>query len=286
VKRVTVLVLAVLIASGCGGPSSSASAPPPTDGPPGPEGFVLRTTVHQAIPPAAAFEELMPPVLIEDGIALLRAPQDAIFPPGLATILQQHAISEAGIARIVEAARAGGLLSTTTDFAPDAAPGSRTAEIVFVIDGVEHRVTGDPNRQIVCVTTPCEAAPGTPEAFGGFWAKLGDLNGLVGEELGPATVHEPEQLALLLTAPPLDATIPVEYADWPLEGVAMQEFGVELPGGSPSRCGIVEGADLPRVMAALRAANAYTRWRDSTGAELGIVSRPLFPGEPSPCEPA
>jgi hypothetical protein len=46
---------------------------------------------------------------------------------------------------------------------------------------------------------------------------------------------------------------------------------------------VVEGKEVASVVEALRAGNEYTRWRDGTGAELGIVSRPLFPDEPSPC---
>ena len=91
----------------------------------------------------------------------------------------------------------------------------------------------------------------------------------------------------MLTEPMLDATLEPEYADWPVEGVAMRDFGVELtaPGQPPVRCGVVED-DVSIIIEALRAGNEYTRWRDGSGAEHGIVSRPLFPGEPSPCEPS
>jgi hypothetical protein len=83
----------------------------------------------------------------------------------------------------------------------------------------------------------------------------------------------------------LDATLPPQYADWPVSGVSMHDFGVELssPNLPPSRCGIVEGPEVATVIEALRAGNEYTRWRDGSGAEYGIVSRPLFPDEPSPC---
>ncbi|HET9344305.1 MAG TPA: hypothetical protein VFO05_01280, partial [Candidatus Limnocylindrales bacterium] len=160
------------------------------------------------------------------------------------------------------------------------------AEVVLVIDGVEHRISGDPDRQIVCVTTPCEAAPGTPEAFGGFWARLQEPQAFLGDELGAAEVYEPDRLAMLLTEPKLDATIEPEYADWPLEGASMRDFGVEVPGAPPARCGTVEGDEVAIVIEALRAGNEYTRWRDGSGDEYGIVSRPLFPGEESPCGPS
>ena len=275
-----VLVAACTKASPSPSPSASPSSPPPA------EGFSLRTKLSQAIPPIGAFEDLRPPVAVEDGVLLIHAPLDTMFPMGLATVFQAHAISDAGIQMIIEAATAAGLLSGTTDFAPDGPPGSKTAEVVLVIDDVEHRITGDPDRQIVCVTTPCEAPAGTPEAFGGFWAKLQDPQAFLNEELDAAEVYEPERIAILLTEPRLDATLEPEYADWPVEGVSMRNFGIELPGAPPARCGVVEGDEAATVIEALRAGNEYTRWRDGTGAEFGIVSRPLFPGEESPCGPS
>ena len=286
-NRLTILAAtAVLVVACTSAAPSQAPSTPPSSAPPSGEGFSLRTKLSQSIPPAAAFDALRPPVAIEDGVLFIHAPLDTSFPMGLATILQGHAISDAGIQMIIDAATQAGLLSGTTDFAPDRMPGSKVAEIVLVIDGVEHRITGDPDRQIVCVTTPCEAAPGTPEAFGGYWAKLQDPQAFLGDELGAAEAYEPERIAILLTEPKLDATLEPDYAEWPLEGASMRDFGVEFPGAPPSRCGVVEGDDVPVMIDALRAANEYTRWRDGSGDEYGIVSRPLFPDEESPCGPS
>ena len=287
-NRLSILAATAVLVAACSAPGTSAPpspSTPPSSAPPT-TGFSLQTSVRQSIPPLAAFADLRPPVAVKDGVLLIHAPLDTSFPMGLSTIFQAHAISDAGIQMIIDAAADAGLLSGATDFAPDQAPGSRVAEVVLVIDGVEHRITGDPDSQIVCVTTPCEAPAGTPEAFGGFWAKIQDPQAFLNEELGAAEVYEPERIAILLTEPRLDATLEPEYADWPVDGVAMGDFGVELPGNPPARCGVVEGEAVAAVVDALRAANEYTRWRDGTGAELGIVSRPLFPDEESPCEPS
>jgi hypothetical protein len=45
----------------------------------------------------------------------------------------------------------------------------------------------------------------------------------------------------------------------------------------------VDGVEMDALLAAFRRANSHTRWTDDTGAELGIVARPLFPDEPDPC---
>ena len=289
---IAALALAVVVA-GCTAGQASPSAPvsepasvaPSVPASPTAEGFALRTSLSQAISPVDAYRSLHPPLAIQDGVAIIPAPQDAIFPPGLVTTLEQHPISDAGVQTIISAAATAGLLSGPTDFAPDRMPGSKTAELQFVISGVARTVSGDPDRQIVCVTAPCDPAPGTPEAFAGFWAKLQDLPAFVGDELGEAAVYRPERLALLLTEPPVDATLPPQYADWPIAGVSMRDFGTEIAGTPPARCGIVEGEALPAVVAALDSANTYTRWRDGSGDEFGIVSRPLFPDEASPCGP-
>ena len=63
----------------------------------------------------------------------------------------------------------------TVDFVPpDAMPGrlARTASRSWSMASL-HDLTGDRRRRVmVCVTTPCDPAPGTPEAFGAFWASL------------------------------------------------------------------------------------------------------------------
>jgi hypothetical protein len=290
-NRLSILAATAVLVAACSAVGPSQPTPPspsrPPSAPPSAQGFSLRTALRQSIPPAAAFNQLRPPVAIENGVLLIHAPLDTMFPMGLSTAFQQHTISEAGIQMIVDAATEAGLLTGVTDFAPDSPPGSSVAEVVLVIDGVEYGITGDPDRRIVCVTTPCEAAHGTPEAFGGFWAKLEDPQAFLGDELGMAGISEPKRLAILLTEPTLDATLEPEYADWPVEGVSMRDFGVELaaPGLPPARCGVIE-SEVSVVTSALRAGNESTRWRDASGAEYGIVSRPLFPGEASPCEPS
>jgi hypothetical protein len=258
-------------------PASSPTAPPTT------EGFKLRTAVDQSIPPATAFRALEPPIDIRDGVAIVHGPMDAIAPAPLLPVIDVREISDSGIRRLIDEAAAAGLLDGPTDLTGGSQPGSMTAEIVFVIDGAERRVTGDPGKRIVCVVGPCDPPPGTPAAFAGFWAKLETLPDWLDSELGDPVPYEPDRMAILLTEPALDANLPIEYADWPIDGVAMAHFGVEQPGAPTSRCGLVDGDQLAAALAAFADANQYTRWQDGTGAEMGIVARPLFPVEESPC---
>jgi hypothetical protein len=273
-SRSSLLVGTILLLIACN-PFASPSAPPLANG------FALRAWTTQALPPAGTFTSDGPSLGISDGRLITPGPQIDIFPSPLMPNVQQRPISDAGIGAIVEAARSAGLLEGPTDLTGGSQPGAVTAHLLFVVDGVEREVVGDPTRQIVCITTPCEAAPGTPEAFGGVWARLMDVPGWLGGELGPEAPFDFTRLAVLLTEPMLDATLPPSFAPWPLERPMMQ-FGVAL--GEPlPRCGAVDGVEMDALLAAFRGANSHTHWTDGSDAQVGIVARPLFPREPIPC---
>ncbi len=278
-RDLAVLLLTVGIVVGCSRSGSAASSPG------SPAGFALRAWTSQAVEPVAGFRAGGTSIAIDDGRLISHGPMMAIYPGPLLPNLQQRPISDAGIEALIAAARAAGMLDGPTDMTGGLAPGGISAHVLFVIDGIEREVVGDPSRQIVCITTPCEAAPGTPESFAGYWARISDPAGWLAGELGAETPFEPERLAILLTAPVEDAALQQGIAAWPLE-TPMLEFGVDLAGAAgdpPARCGVVEGADLAAALAAFRTANELTRWTDGTGDQLGIVARPLFPGEPDPC---
>jgi hypothetical protein len=279
-RRFVLLALVAGLAAGCG--SSAGTSP---TGPAG--GFAVRAWVTQAIPPVDAFPSAGPSLAINDGLLIVPGPVPAIYPGPLLPNLQQRPISDAGLATIHAAAAAAGLLDGPTDLTGGTLPGGQTAHLLFVIDGVEREVLGNPGKQIVCITTPCEAAPGSPEAFAGFWSRLTDVAGWLGAELGQETPWEPGRVAVLLTEPRLDATIPPSFIPWPLDE-PMDKFGTVFatPEGTPPvRCGVIEGDELAAALAAFRSANQLTRWTDAAGNEYGAVVRPLFPGEPDPCGP-
>jgi len=272
-RRISTLIVALLIAGGCAGGGSSPSPSAPTTG------FALRAWISQALPPVGAFRTAGPHLTIEGGRLIVHGPQMAIYPGPLLPNLQQRPLSQAAIDAIVAAARAAGLLDGPTDLTGGLKPGAQTAHLLFVIDGVEREVLGDPTRQIVCVTTPCDGGPGTPEAFGQFWARIHDIGAWLGTELGPETPYIADRFAVLLVEPVEDASLPPSFAPWPLE-VPMAQFGVVL---ADARCGVIEGDSLKAALAAFGAANELTRWTDSTDAVFAAVVRPLLPGEPDPC---
>jgi hypothetical protein len=280
-RRLTSLVLLVLLVCGCAAAGSSPTGSSPAPSTPA-TGFALRAWISQALPPVGAFRTAGPSMAIDDGRLISYGPQIDIYPGPLLPNLLERPISQAGIDAIVAAARAAGLLDGPTDFTDNSPPGSQTAHLVFTIDGVEREVLGDPTRQIVCIRAPCVASPGTPEAFGAFWAQVQDVSSWLRSELGAEVPFTTDRLAILLTEPVVDATLQPGFARWPL-AVPMATFGVEWPGSPPARCGVVEGADLAAALGAFRTANELTRWTDDSNSQYGLVARPLFPGEPDPC---
>lgn len=277
-RRVSTVSLALFLLAGC---ASSGASPSP------PAGFSLRAWVTQALEPVAGFGMGGSSLAISGGRVIVSGPIPAMFPGPILPNLQQRTISQNGIDAIVAAAKAAGLLEGPTDLTGAPLPGAPTGHLLFVIDGVEREIVGRTDSQIVCITTPCEAAPGTPEAFGGFWSLLSNLDAWMPGELGHQTPYDAERLAILLTEPKLDATLPPTSAPWPLEG-PLSKFGVVFStpqGVPPVRCGVVEGADLAAALLAFRNGNELTRWTDATGDERGVTVRVLVPGEPDPCLP-
>lgn len=248
--------------------------------------YALRATWQQSIPPEAKFTQLPYALITPDGVVVTQGPVPAIFPGPLLPNLQGAPISESGFDRIVERARALGLLEGDGDFGPpEPMPGSLSGLIELRVDGAMRQLTGDPNSAIQCITTPCDPAPGSPEAFGTFWSEVGDLRTLVGEELGADAPYQPDGYALLIgVTPPDDAGLAPQVQRWPLETL-LAETGVPIGDDPQPRCATIRGEDAATLEAAFAAANQLTQWVDAGGGSadaLSIAVRPLLPGD-DPC---
>jgi hypothetical protein len=281
-KRLGVAAAVVLVAA-CGstggttGTSPGGSAEPDT-------GYALRAVVTQAIPPTARFTWLPYAFISTDGIVVTQGAVPAIFPGPLVAPLFGAQLSDAGYDQVVERARSLGLLEGSGDFSPaNPMPGSMTGTIELMADGALHEITGDPNANIQCITTPCDAAPGTPEAFGSFWLDLGNLRGLVGDQLGPDAEYHPEGYALLVgTPPPDDSGIEPHVVDWVLD-TSLADIGEPIGADQFPTCGTVRGDDAATLEAAFAGANQLTMWLDDSVSEpVSMTVRPLLPGD-DPC---
>lgn len=279
-RKVIIVMFALALAvAACGSAAISPSTSPGAS--PGAQTYWLRVSTTQALPPLNLFGNLPLLAITGDGIAVTPGPMIEIYPGPLVPSLTGRRVSGAGQAKIIEVARSLGLLDGPTDFSGGAAvPGGILGRIEITIDGRRLTLTGNPAAQIVCITTPCIPAPGSPEAFGELWRQLADLSAWLGAELGPESPYAAPALALLVQpAPQPDPQLPQAPADWPLD-VALATFGGPVANGT-ARCGVVTGADLDTLRPALAAANQLTPWIQdpSSSATFGLTVRPMVPGE-------
>jgi hypothetical protein len=247
--------------------------------------FYLRAYFTQALPPRNTFNWLAS-LTVADGLLLDGNVAIPMIFPGPLTILPiARPITPAGIQMLVDEARRLGLLSDKTDYTGgQPMPGARLAQLQLIVDGVTYDLTGNPDLQIVCVRAPCEAPPGTPEAFAAFWQELMMAQTWLDAELGPVQQYQPARVALLLTTPTNQgmANRPV---DWPFD-TPLAEAGVEYPGEAGDRCVTLSGDALAAVWPTLRDGTQLTVFVDSAGTRAAPIVRVLVPGDESPCPDA
>lgn len=265
---------------------TAGAQPTPSPTPTPFEGLYLRAWLSQALPPEHTFGWL-PMLTIDDGIAIdgnVAVP--AIYPGPLLIVPNARAITAAGQAALVDQARELGLIDGETDFTGDRpAPGSPTAHILFIIDGRQVELVGDPTALVRCPDgdqTRCFPEPATPEAFGWYWQRIGYLDEWLATELGPIAQYTPERIAAVTTAPIEEDEQFITEVDWPLE-TSFGEFGVPAPVAPDARCATVSGEQLEALLPVLREANQLTRFIDGDGEQRSLLVRVLVPGEPSPC---
>jgi hypothetical protein len=289
-RRLAAPAFVALLVAGCvsattAGPTTAPATPSGSAVPAGSSaaggsvnGFYLRAWQTQALAPQYTFGSV-PTATVSDGQfidGMVAIPM--IYPGPLYVGLSARPVSAPGIQAIVAEARADGLMGETTDFSKGLMPGAVSAHIQLVVDGVSHELTGS----LPTGTPAASVTPGTPEAFEAFWSKLQTLNTWLAADLGPSASYSPTSIAVLLTPPTAGPTdIKPQVVAWPLAGT-FAKFGTPM-GNDSDRCGIVTGSDLAKLLPAVRAGNALTRFTDSTGATDAIAVRVLVPGETGPC---
>jgi hypothetical protein len=281
-RSLVTIPLAAILLTACAGSSASPS-PEPT--PPADAQVRLRVTALQALPPPATFGWLPSVVITLDGRVLSGGAVPAIFPGPLVNPVVERRITANGWATVVAAARAAGLLGGVRDFTGgQMPPGSMVTRLEIVADGRVFELVGDASRIMVCVTTPCDPQPGSPEAFGGFISRLTDLGSWLGADIGPESMYAPSGYAVLVGPAPDDQGLAQPPIAWPF-AAGFAAFGKPLADASNRRCGSLVDDDAAAIRAAFGAATQITRWRDPTdGSFRGLTVRPLLPGDGDPCE--
>lgn len=284
-RRLWPLLLTVVSLAACAGAGPSPS-PTPEPTPPEEAQVLLRVTQVQALPPRTTFAWTPTIVITLDGRVLVGGAVPAVYPGPLLGPIVERQLSPAGWAAIVNEARRAGLLTGARDFTGGGIPpGGVTARLQITADGKVFDLIGDPSRIMMCITTPCDPAPGSPEAFGGFLVRLVDLGSWLAGQLGPERAHVPAGFAILVGAAPAEEPgLSGPPAAWPL-AAGLAAFGAPLADGSGDRCGTVVGPDAATLWPHLQAATSITRWSDPADGSLhGLLVHPLLPGDGDPCE--
>jgi len=273
------LLVTALVGAGCAAPSPSPPPSPSPAGSPTPVGALwLRATLTRRAVPLGQFGSLLAVAITADGVVVTQGAVVAIFPGPLVPPLTGRPISGRGFGAIVTAARDLGLLTGQSDFTGGPRPGQELGRIELVAGDRVVELVGDPGRVMQCITTPCDPASGTPEAFDAFWQRISDLSWL-GSELGPEAPYQPQAYAILVGPAPDPQGLPQAPADWPL-AAPLATLGDPV-GDGVHRCATIRGDEAARLRPALEAANQITAWTQdpSTSAAFGVAVRPLLPGE-------
>jgi hypothetical protein len=200
-----------------------------------------------------------------------------IYPGPIYVGLSERPISSTGIDAIVAEARKDGLLGDKSDFSAGMMPGSISAHIDLVVDGVTHDLTGT----LPSDSTMTSATPGTVDSFHAFWNRVSTLSTWLAADLGGSTSYSPTSIAVMLTPPTTaPADLKVQETAWPLGTFAT--FGTAM-GTQGYRCATVTGGGLTKLLPVLQGANQLTRFTDSTGAKMSAQVLVLVPGDQGPC---
>ena len=287
IRPLAALVVAAAVLAGCvtsagvagsSAPGGSGTPEASATGLSASGGFYMRAWQTQALAPQYMFGSL-PSVTIAGGQfidGMVAIPM--IYPGATYVGLSARSISGAGVDAIVAEARKDGLLGDKSAFTEGVMPGSITAHIQLVVNGVTHDLSGS----LPSDTTTSSTAPGTADAFHAFWNRISSLGTWLAADLGQSNPYTPTSIAVMLTPPvAAPADLKVQETAWPLSGT-LATFGAPL-GTSGYRCGVVTGSDLGKLLPAVQASNQLTRFTDSTGAKMSLQVEVLVPGDAGPC---
>ena len=189
-------------------------------------------------------------------------------------------ITSHGLDVVGNALRNDGLLGKTTDFecpAPsdtDSGPvgGWGYVKLQIVAEGIQYNLRGS------CpygdYSAPSMPVAGSYSAFDDFTTHLANMEGWLGDDLGPAKAWTPEKLVVDAEAPDDAWWEPEVDQHDTVAWVAgtFDHFGV---------CGELTGTNLTKQLPAIKAAHEGTVFVDSAGQKRVLAIHVLMPNEPA-----
>ncbi len=217
------------------------------------DGTVVTPGVHTEIYPGPAIDEPIATPITEGGVqAILHAAREAgLFRTESYTDPGSVGIADAPTTTIT--VMAGGGTFTTSVYALGEAPAGRTPGM------------GDKELRV-------------RRAIGGFVDRLVDLRRwLPRGSVGADEPFRPSALAVYVGAYRPDGSLDEPATEWPLP-VGLAGFGHPLPALPDTRCAVVAGGQLAKLMPLAQGANQLTPWA-SDGRRFGLSFRPLLPDQ-------
>jgi hypothetical protein len=287
-KRALSIVALVALAGCAGTPSPTpASSPPTTAGPtkaatapptPAAGGLLLRIDSAGGLAaPQEQFLRLPQVAVYQDGSLVTQGPMLELYPGPALPNLQVTRLSAAGVARIVELARAAGLRGPNRRLEAGGIADAPATVFTAVIDGERHVTTAVALATESGLTVPDGDLPAR-QALLVLQQAVGDMRSTPGAVVGDDAPYQWSALRVVVTTQlPPDDGIQAQILGWPLP-TPLAEFGAPVAADPNLRCGVLEGDDLARVQPLLAKANQLTRWQ-SGPTKFQLLLRPLLPDE-------
>jgi hypothetical protein len=200
-----------------------------------------------------------------DGRVVVIGPTALQYPGPALPNLQEFRVTRAGLARILETARAAGLLDDAVpDYGDPGVTDQATTTVTVRADGITRRV------DVYALGFRGRVSGVTPEQseqrdrLQQFIELAGDA-GALGDDVVAGSERRYEPTALAVRVEPADAS-DGETHGWPLGDLAGAE------------CAVHRGADVARALDVARTAHEGDAW-ESAGATYTVTFRPLLPDE-------
>jgi hypothetical protein len=258
------VVTATVALAACGDSTSGESGPPRA--PTGPDEVVVRVVTEGGFTAETRRPAHLPQLSVfGDGRVVVIGPTALQYPGPALPNLQEFRVTRAGLARILETARAAGLLDDAVpDYGDPGVTDQATTTVTVRADGITRRV------DVYALGFRGRVSGVTPEQseqrdrLQQFIELAGDA-GALGDDVVAGSERRYEPTALAVRVEPADAS-DGETHGWPLGDLAGAE------------CAVHRGADVARALDVARTAHEGDAW-ESAGATYTVTFRPLLPDE-------
>jgi len=292
-KRLPLLLVVVALAvAACAGGASPAppgsppaASPGPTDVPNGSvppgdrTGLLLRIDVGGGlVPPQVPLVQLPQVAIYADGRMITPGPLIEIYPGPALPNIQVTMLSGVGLARVVDLARAAGLVGPDRVLQAQGIADAPATVFTAVLDGQRHVTSAIALGSESGIAVP-DADLAVRRALLALEQALVDIRSVPGSIVGDDRPYTWTALRVVVTSDlgTGDPQVRPGVIGWPLRP-GLDAFGEAVVADGSLRCGVLEGEQLATIRAALAQSNELTRWQ-SGATQYRLLLRPLYPEE-------